>query len=159
MIVLGIDPAIAARKPLACVALVENSAGVTLLGHAPTKRFSGSLWRRLNYARSVLRSELELYSPSLVVIEDSRGVGGRGHALQTLVALVQDWCVEWDVPCVTVNPQTVKAAYGKTKQQVAKNVHLLLCGADQLPRGHDWTDACAIALCGAAQYRREQGDG
>jgi len=167
MRIIGFDPGIAIGKPVAIVAIDDAyhpgclmpgddpTPWVQLLGHAPKDKLRGTLWQRYKYVRSVLRAEVDKWAPDLVAIEDSRGVGGRGHALQTLVELVQEWCAEWGVPCVTVNPQTIRAAYGKTKQEVANNVHLLLRGADKLPRGRDWTDACAVALCGPAAYRLE----
>jgi len=172
--IIGFDPGIAIGKPVAIVAIDDAyhpgclmpgddpTPWVQLLGHAPKDKLTGTLWQRYKYIRSVLQSEIVLRAPDLVAIEDSRGVGGRGHALQTLVALVQEWCTEWGVPCVTVNPQTVKAAFGKKKPEIAANIRLLLRGADKLPRGRDWTDAVAVALCGAAalllkQQREEQG--
>ena len=168
MRIIGFDPGIAIGKPVAIVAIDDAyhpgclmpgddpTPWVQLLGHAPKDKLTGTLWQRYKYIRSVLQSEVVLWAPDLVAVEDSRGVGGRGHALQTLVALVQEWCIEWGAPCVTVNPQTVRAAYGKTKPCLAKNIRLLVRGADKLPRGYDWTDACAVALCGKAEWGKVQ---
>ena len=180
MRIIGFDPGIAIGKPVAIVAIDDAyhpgcpmpgddpTPWVQLLGHAPKDKLDGMHWRRTTYIRSVLRAEIDRWAPDLIAVEDSytrnfrNKQGERTFPLHAIVQYVMDWCTEWSVSCVTVNPQTVKAAFGKKKPEIAKNIRLLVRSANKLPRGYDWTDACAVALCGKAalllkQQREEQG--
>lgn len=157
MIILGIDPAIGAGKPFAIVKLRDYR----LLSHGPTDKLSGTTWMRTLYIRSVLRSEIELTPPDLICVEDSKTGNVSGFPLRAIVQYVEDWADMWGIPCQRVNPQTIKAAYAvgakgalEQKAEIARSMHLMLHDIDKLPRGTDWTDACAIALCGAALWER-----
>ena len=154
MRIIGIDPSTAPGKPHAIVTIDTDARRVT---HAveDIEAQGGPLWDRLGLWRFLLAVVIADQQPDLVAIENARGVGGQGHALQTLVALLAEQAEACGVPCVLVNPQSAKSAVCvsklRNKKAVAHGVRLLYDCAG-LPGGYDHTDAVAIAHAGEALW-------
>ena len=166
MIILGIDPGIAAGKPLAIVTVGTDELRVIADREWREEEVLGAwgsgLWRKFGQWRGRLLVLEMLRQPDLIVIEDSRGVGGKGSAhLQALVTLLKEQAEGLGVSVILVNPQEAKAAVAmgrggrRTKKWVATGVRLLV-DCSELPDGYDWTDAVAVALAGEQKWREQK---
>ena len=164
MKIVGIDPAIAAGKPIAIVTLeLTPNDAPRIVGVVDETSLQGNLWDKLCAWRMCLRCVIEQQRPDLVAIEDARGPGGKGSAhLRALVTLLKDKAESLGVPVILVNNKTAKSAIlrtGKrTAQRGAGSVRLLIENADKLPEsaGFDHEAAVSVAWAGEGLWREGQ---
>ena len=161
MRIVGIDPGIAAGKPISIVTIDTDARKV--IGVVDIVARDDPLWDKFGTWRYILACVIAQQQPDLVAIENARGVGGRGHALQTLVTLLAEQAEACGVPCVLVHPQVVKSAVCpagtlRNKKMVAWSVRNLY-DCTGLPAGHDYTDAVAVGHAGEAARRLEMAEG
>jgi len=163
MRVTGIDPGIAAGKPIAIVTvdfLPTDAPRIT--GVVDETALSGSLWDKFCVWRMCLRCVIDQQRPDLVAIEDARGVGGKGSAhLMALVTLLKEVCKDQGVPVILVNNQQAKSAIlrtgRRTAKRVAETIRLLVENADDLPEsaGFDHEAATSVAWAGETLWREK----
>ena len=167
-LILGIDPAFDAGKPMAMV-LVHFHDGTREAKSWCDGRVEAagvasrmSTWMSVFYAMLKGTRETERCYPDMVAIEDVRSRGRGGAYMQTLIACLCEQAEMLGIRCELINPSTVKKeATGSGKastEEVAMYVRAEYKGMDKVPLvagEYDTEMAAAIAGAGYAKLQKE----
>lgn len=169
ILILGIDPGLAPKKPMA-MGLVEFREDGTrhLLARCTLPVRQSSLEARFRdwtfqfeWMVNSARSEIPRV-PDMVAIEDVRARGRGGCHLQCLITFLKERAYYHDIRVELINPSSVKlhaTGYGASStEDVAIFVRAEYKGADKLPRvtgEYDLEMALATAGAGDAILQKE----
>lgn len=169
VLILGIDPGLSLKKPMA-MALVEFREDGTrhLLAWCPLRVRRYTLEYRLRdwltqfeWMINSARSDVPMV-PDMVAIEDVRARRKGGAHMQCLITFLKDRAGCYDMRVELINPSSVKlhaTGYGASStEEVALIVRSEYEGADRLPLvagEYDLEMALAIAGAGYAKLQKE----
>lgn len=160
MIVLGIDPGMAAGKPIAIAAADITPERLLALWHCESILSAGGAIGFQEWMEE-LQDAVISFQPALIAVEDALAPNLRSAAaLQNVVMAVALVAQSTGVPIIKIHPSRVRPAIafnGRTPDSadvvatINMLFHLALADAQ-----HDIAFAYAIAVAGEAQWRVEQ---
>lgn len=162
LLILGIDPALAVTG---YGIILSRDQGMRLVASGEVKtKDTNSLAYRLHKVYSEIRQAIEVYRPTLAVLEEGfyaknvRSAISLGQARGAAMVACAEMGLEVKLFSVREIRQAVAGRGGASKEQVAYMVRLLLgLDEDQLT-SHDITDSLAAAICAAQKMETEQID-